>query len=276
MTVASATGLEVLQFLMESRRAKQWLDALAAGATAQGFEVVRTLAYRGTTAWLLIWGPGDPTRAAVLQHHVAGGGRVIALDLAYWNRGLKVRVSIDAAHPPAWVMRRDWPRARWDANPAPVADTWRPEGPVIIAGLGPKARVQYGASTIDAWERSMITTCRARWPGRPVLYRRKRDNVPVPMSVAVTSDGPIESVLRGASLVVTWHSNVAVDAIRMGIPVICRDGAAAAVCPSDFTREDPQPLAPALRDRFLHNLAWFQWAPDEAPACWAFLQELLA
>ena len=42
----------------------------------------------------------------------------------------------------------------------------------------------------------------------------------------------IDQALTGCSLVVTWHSNVAVDAIRMGIPVVCRDGAAAAVCPS--------------------------------------------
>ena len=51
---------------------------------------------------------------------------------------------------------------------------------------------------------------------------------------------------------------------------------AAAVCPSTWTDEDPQPLPVAVRDRFLANLAWFQWAPNEAAACWAWLRELLS
>jgi hypothetical protein len=80
--------------------------------------------------------------------------------------------------------------------------------------------------------------------------------------VVLTTDQPIEHVLAGASLVVTWHSNVAVDAIRLGIPVICREGAAAAVCPSELGADDPRPLdpesnCPAARDysrAYLHHL----------------------
>jgi hypothetical protein len=87
---------------------------------------------------------------------------------------------------------------------------------------------------------------------------------------------PIDQALAGASLVVTWHSNVAVDAIRLGLPVICRDGAAAAVCPSDFRTTDPQPLPASVRDRFLANLAWFQWSNSEAAAFWPWAQEMLS
>ena len=72
----------------------------------------------------------------------------------------------------------------------------------------------------------------------------------------------------------TWHSNIAVDAIALGIPAVCVDGAAAAVCPAELP-EEVRPFDPALRDRFLANLAWFQWAPSEARECWAFLRGLL-
>jgi hypothetical protein len=82
-------------------------------------------------------------------------------------------------------------------------------------------------------------------------------------------------VLAGSSLLVTWHSNVAVDAIRMGIPVVCREGAAAAVCPSELP-ETIAPMADDVRDRFLANLAWFQWRPDEAPEFWRWVPEVLA
>jgi hypothetical protein len=58
--------------------------------------------------------------------------------------------------------------------------------------------------------------------------------------------------------------------------VLCRDGAASAVCASVFDLEDPQPLASDVRGRFLQNLAWFQWDPKEARAFWAWVPQVLA
>jgi hypothetical protein len=122
----------------------------------------------------------------------------------------------------------------------------------------------------------MIRACEERWPARRVLYRRKQFDAPIPPGVPLAGMGPIDDLLLGASLVITWHSNVAVDAIRMGIPAVCRDGAAAAVCPSQLPVE-PVPLPIEVRDRFLSNLAWFQWNPaTESKAMWTWLQELLS
>lgn len=270
-----AADVEILQFQIESHRAQRWLTTMAEGARQAGLLVQRTLTYRGLAPWLVLWGPGAPLRADLMRRHVMNGGRVVALDLAYWNRDRKVRVSIDTAHPGAFVMRRDRPADRFAHDPTPVADAWRRDGPIIIAGLGDKARVQYGGPLIDQWEARMMRDCGTRWPGRRLLYRRKRIGAHVPTGATLAPDTPIDHVLAGASLVITWHSNVAVDAIRLGVPVVCHDGAAAAVCPSELGPEDPQQLAPDVRSRFLANLAWFQWAPEESTACWTFLQELL-
>jgi hypothetical protein len=249
---------------------------MIAAAPKAGIQARSESAYMGDSRWLMLWGPGHPSRQPMMRAQVKRGGHVVALDLAYWSRDRKIRVTIDAAHPQAWVMRQDWPAERWAEDPAPVEDAWKPTGPILIAGLGPKARVQYGTSTIDAWEAAMITGCRARWPGRPIWYRGKRGDAIIPDGAAFVSSGlPIDTALRGTSLVVTWHSNVGVDAIRLGIPVVCKDGAAAAVSPSTLEGEHV-PLDPSLRDRFLQNLAWFQWAPDEAPACWQFLKQVLS
>lgn len=268
MAVALALSVELLRFSEESARAKQWLHAL----TQAGVRVTETTTYRGTADVLALWGPGNPARGAIVAQHVAHGGHAVVFDLAYWQRDHKVRVSFDAPHPSAWVMRRDWPRERFAADQVRVEDRWKPDGPVVVAGIGRKARAQYG-DVVGQWEAAMIAA--ARRAGRPVVYRRKQVDAPIPNDVRLTSDGPIDQVLAGASAVVTWHSNVAVDAIRLGIPVICRDGAAAAVCPSEW-RDDLRPLDPALRDRFLANLAWFQWAPCEASACWRWIAEVLA
>ncbi len=198
-----------------------------------------------------------------MRRQLAAGGHVLACDLAYWDRQRKVRVSIDAAHPQAWVMTRDWPRDRWQADGLRTEDAWNPDGPVLLAGIGEKARVQYGAA-VEPWEARIIAECRRR--GRTVVLR------PKPRVAAI----PIDQALRGCGVCVTWHSNVAVDAIRLGIPVICQDGAAAAVCASDLSPDTmPHPLDPTVRDRFLANLAYFQWAPTEAAGCWRFLRTLL-
>lgn len=270
--VVTALSVELLRF-SESPRVAKWMAAVRQGIG--GIELVETRTYTGRSDWLLLWGPGAPERAAVIAQHVESGRHAIAFDLAYWQRDRKVRVSIDAAHPGAWVMRRAWSPSRFQADGIAVEDRWSPTGPVIVAGLGRKARVQYGTDVVAAWEVDQIARARQLWPDRPVVFRRKQQDAPVPAGVTLAPDGPIDRVLEGASLLVTWHSNVAVDAIRVGIPVVCRDGAAAAVSPSGLSPEH-RPLDPTIRAQFLANLAWFQWAPEEAPAMWTWLRECLA
>ncbi len=272
IAMAAILTVELLAFTPQSQRADVVLASLARTAPAS-VRVVRSHSYQGGSDWLVLWGPGHPARVEPMRRQLAAGGHVIACDLAYWDRDRKVRVSIDAPHPHAWVMRRDWPTTRVTADAIAVSTAWKPSGPVLVAGIGDKARVQYGAAVAE-WEATMIAAARAR--GRVVQYRPKRPG-PVPRGTTPASTGSIEAALRGTSLVITWHSNVAVDAIRLGIPVICQDGAAAAVCPSDFpVAGEPQPLPAPVRDRFLGNLAWFQWAPSEAPQLWTWLRELLA
>jgi len=278
MTVATKTAVELVHFQPENPRGTAMFRALSAAAPAAGIEVLETTAYRGESPWLMVWGPGAPARRDAIRAHVANGGRAICFDLAYWRRESKVRVSFDAPHPQAHVMTRalavDRLRDDFDSF-ALEPDEWDPTGPVVIAGIGDKARVQYGANVVDEWEADMMRACAARW-SRPIIYRPKKSDSPVPAWATRVSRAPvIHTALRGASLVITWHSNVAVDAVRMGIPVVCRDGAAAAVCPSELP-EQPQPLPLDLSARFLANLAWFQWAPSEAPAFWTFAQELLS
>ena len=253
--------VEILAFAPESTRTRAMYDALTIAAASTGIQVTATTEYQGTSDLLMLWGPGHPARWPAMQAQSARGGHSAVWDASYWSRESKFRVSIDDAHPAAWVMRRQWPRNRWDDDPAPVANAWDQDGPIVVAGLGTKARVQYGAGTVDAWEADMMRQCRARWPGRLIVYRAK------------PSVGPIDQALTRASLLVTWHSNVAVDAIRMGIPVVCRDGAAAAVCSS--TLDGASALSVEDRNQFLSNLAYFQWAPSEASECWQFLEELL-
>lgn len=266
--------VELLEFADSSAFAPRVFDALEPTAPA-GVCVRRTQTYRGQSDLLILWGPGSPARWPAMRGQLAKGDHFIAVDLAYWNRQEKFRIAIDAPHPSQWVMRRDWPVDRWAADPAPIANRWRMDGPILVAGLGRKAYVQYG-DRVHLWERDIVAAARRISP-HPVQYRPKAGNpAHVPTGAVLSSPSiPIDRALDGCSRLITWHSNVAVDAIRQGIPVVCGDGAAAAVCPSVLAR-DQTPLDPAIRDRFLANLAWFQWGFTEGAACWAFLQDALA
>jgi hypothetical protein len=271
---APALTVEVLHFPKDTARASATLRGFTLTRRHEPVHCVATTHYHGAAEWLMLWGPGAPERAAIMARHVARGGHVVAVDLAYWHRDTKARIAIDAAHPSAWVMRQSWPPSRLEADGLTLADRWDPDGPIILAGLGAKARAQYGAAVIDQWEAAKYAACRARWPERSIRYRRKRPTDPLPAWATSSSPHVIDAVLTGASLLVTWHSNVAIDAIRLGIPVVCQDGAASAVCPAEVPT-DPQPLARELRRQFLANLAWFQWAPTEARHLWRFVAELL-
>lgn len=275
MTVAAKVAVELVHFQPENGRGSEMFRALSAAAPSAGIDLIETTQYQGASPWLMVWGPGHPVRRDTIRAHVAAGGRAIAFDLAYWHRESKIRVSFDAPHPQALVMRKALAVDRLVSDQVPVSNDWNPDGPIVIAGLGDKARVQYGAGTVDEWERDMMRVCASRWPKR-IIYRPKRIDSPIPAwATHVSREPAIASALRGAALVITWHSNVAVDAIRMGIPVVCRDGAAAAVCRSTVD-DRPLPLAIDVRDRFLANLAWFQWSKHEAVACWRFIQEQLS
>lgn len=273
--IATKTAVELVHFEPENPRATSWFRALIAASAQAGLDVIESTRYTGAAPWLLLWGPGAPARRDAIRDHVAKGGRAIALDLAYWHRERKIRVSFDAPHPQAYVMRRPLPVDRLVADGIVLTNEWNPDGPIVIAGLGEKARVQYGQGNVDAWEAEMARDCLDRW-SKAVGYRPKRADGAAPSWATKTvAGGAIEDAIRGVSLVITWHSNVAVDAIRMGIPVVCRDGAAAAVCPSTIP-DRPEPLAPAVRDRFLANLAHFQYSKHEAAQFWRFAQEMLS
>lgn len=249
-------------------------NALLGAARQAGVAATATTTYQGQSDWLVVYGPGAPDRLPSMTAQRARGGRVICWDAPYWDRGRKLRVSIDHPHPQAFVLRRDWPAARLASDGIVIFDDWNPGGPTLVAGIGNKARIQYGEATVAAWEAEMVAACRAQWPGRPVYYRPKPNHAGTPPPGAeFAAEGPIEHILRGIGLVITWHSNVAIDALRRGIPVVCRDGAAAAACPSTLPLQ-PTPLDHPLRARLLANLAWFQWAPSEASAAWHFLREV--
>lgn len=217
---------------------------------------------------LMLYGMGAPDRFRTALDHVAAGGLLVAWDIGYWGRKgdlpeRKLRVSINGLHPSAFVMRgavpdaRRWQSARTEVSP----DAGDASGPVVLVGNGPKSN----AAGAAGWAAAKSREIRDVMPNATVVYRPKPRR---PFEQGVDCDhvdaiSPIDAVLRRASLVVCRHSNVAVDACRLGVPVVCEDGAAAAIYPRRLEDRANQPTH-ETRVEFLRRLAWWQWSTNEA------------
>lgn len=250
-------ALDVLCNSHTNRKAWPLLEALQRGAVAAGFDA-RLVDHHEVRpkSWLLVYGLGGMDRVQYINR-----GRLVAFDLAYWDRkgpGRKYRVSINGLHCPERILRGSVSVSRWKLSGLDVAPDRPSDGPILLVGNGPKSAA-VGAS---GWSEAMSRRLRAMFPGRPIWYRPKPGRTPEPAQCdAVRTEEPIDLVLAEVGLVVCRHSNVAVDACRMGVPVACEDGAAACIYPT-IDRWQEQPSF-AQRQEFLKHLAWWQWTPAE-------------
>lgn len=222
---------------------------------------------------LILYGLGAADRYGMALRHVENGGTLVCWDMGYWDRKgdqRKLRVSINGLHPPKYVMRGPRPDAsRWEASGLQIEQRGDPNGPIVLVGNGPKSNV-IGAA---GWAAGKSREIRERFPNKRIVYRPKPQR-PHDRGVDFDSvdEGPIDALLARSSLVVCRHSNVAVDACRLGVPVVCDDGAAAAIYPSQLDGSQP---STELREDFLHRIAWWQWSHLEAREAWAWLLQTL-
>ena len=232
-----------------SERGKRMMKAMAAAAP-DGTLVSED--YSGKRPNLMLYGPGSREHLPLVHRTRKRGGRVAMWDLGYWERRDGMRLAIDTLHPTAeqLAMAPDSPGRREFA----LREDADPAGPILLVGIGPKSIFAYGLQQLHQWERGQVSDLRRRFPGREIVYRPKSERVPPLAGVGIRQGMPIEDALRGCSLVVCRHSNVAVDACVAGVPVECEDGAAAALY-----RGNPAPTR-EQRAEFLRRLSWWEWS----------------
>lgn len=259
----------------EITKGQRILKAMAKAAPQCGIEVKVSRAYEGNSDLLMIYGLGHQSRGNAFKAHVKSGRHAICWDLGYFgrnqNNSFPMRLSIDVAHPQKWMKRM--PSDRWDAAGIPLRNEYNPDGPIVLVGTGNKERNRLSLDGSE-WEWNKLQDIVKAYPSTKVIYRPKGNSKEPLGDCIVASDGPIEKVIYGASLVVVKHSNVAVDACIAGIPVVCEDGAAASLYGNDL--ENPYIPTEQERYQFLCNLAYWQWRAEEAKECWTFLTNTLS
>lgn len=258
--------MENIEFLHDpsttNLKGRTMIDALLRACPWPARCVV-TSAYRGDARWLFLYGAGRLDRFDAMRKHLRRGGHIVCIDLGYWDREQgAMRVSVDALHPSESMLDLAAhlpPRRAFTLR----ADS-RKDGPVMLVGMGPKSNAQFGLSEMQ-WERGALERIRAKYPRAQVFLRPKKragaNSLGLPQCVGLS----IEDALRGCSLVVCRHSNVAIDACVAGVPVWCDDGAARTL----YSYSE----APLVEERlhFLRCLSWWNWSPFEAKELWGWL-----
>jgi hypothetical protein len=249
-------GCEYLSDGGTSRHALAILSAMQAASREPGEWTGR---YVGDHRWLMLWGVGRPAHAAAWRRH---RGPVAMWDLGYLaRREGYYRVGVNHWHPtPAQIDATTNDPSRFERLEIALRNDSDPAGPIVLVGMGPKSHAFVKDST---WEARTHAALRDEFPGRRIVFRPKPGK-PVPRLDCELSTGSIEDALRGASLVVCRHSNVAVDAAIAGVPARCEDGIAR------WLRG--RPFDETTRRDFLARVAWWQWKPEEAGEAWRFLR----
>lgn len=176
-------------------------------------------------------------------------------DRRYWTA-----MGFNGLNGRADFCNRDVSGDRWTRLFADRLRPWRSGGDyVLLIGQVP-GDASLAGKKMAPWYQEVTDLFRET--GRTVRFRKHpMDHSPYcPTGADYSADDLIED-LAGASLVVTWNSNVGVDAALFGTPVIALDQGSMAwdVSGHELTAD---PVTPD-RQRWAERLAWCQWAPHE-------------
>lgn len=264
----------------ERSRAQHIADAMVEGFRRHGIAVnveAKATAVNGD----LVVGYGWRSEPVFTAYQRAGA-RYLYLDLGFWERKPKSavregyhKVALDSWCPRG-TMCRGCPSDRFDRFGIPLVSGGNGSN-VIVAGMSAKAAGSHGLAP-HQWEQLAIG--RLQPTGVPIVYRPKPSwhaARPLP-GAAYSVDEDIKDALGKARLLVTHHSNAAVDAIVAGVPVYCETSVGALMSTPNLTDVvNPRRHSEAERRQFLADVAYCQWnvAEMRSGACWDHVKGLL-
>ena len=261
-----------------SRTGRSMVVPSADGSWRAGLRPKITPQYGGECLWLSMSGVGHPLYNAARNKHIESGRPVALWDMGYLGKSKNladcyVRVSINTDHPTHAAMDLTDPNpSRWEKLCFEIdgpGSSYDPDGHVLVLGMGPKFHDYMGE---HSWEIDALQKAAKRFPGRRIVYRPKPRSKTKSGERLDTVDWEdrsewvtLKKALSGASLMITRHSNAAVEACVLGIPVECDGGAA-----HWLYHRNPNPSESERLD-FLYRLAWWQWQFREMGDAWKFL-----
>jgi hypothetical protein len=265
----------------ESRRSVICGQAMSMGISSVGdyVEVRNTRTYTAPEADVAVfYGLSKP----VLQGYSSPGHKAVFIDLGYWAREGQEghhKIVVNSRHPTSYFQKRKHSADRFKRLGIAIKP-WRTNerGSIMVVGMSAKAAAAEGLRP-EQWETETINQLR-KLTKRTIVYRPKPNwNGSQPIVGAVFQRGDqqgrdVRQVLQDTYAVVTHHSNVGVDAVLEGVPVISVEGIASVMGCSEITSIDGL-MYPDNREQWAHDAAYTQWTVTEmrTGAAWRHLKD---
>lgn len=200
------------------------------------------------------------------------GRTAILVDLGYWNRaeGGKLsgyhKVTVNNFHPNAYFQKIKHGDNRFKRLGVKIKPRQTSGHSILVAGMSEKAAGVYNYGPQE-FEEKIIKNVRGTTV-RPIIYRPKPtwlDAKPIKGTIFSPPEQSLDVALSKSALVITHHSNVAIDAILAGVP--CRvlgDGVGKAVSDVNecFDKEFYFP-DDEKRQQWLNDISYVQWKVEE-------------
>lgn len=174
-----------------------------------------------------------PKLRQVMRDYRAAGLAAVYIDLGYWKRRVPGpqfgyhKISVNSRHPTVYFQNCLHGNERFKSLQVEMGP-WRESGNhILLAGMGFKAAEAEGLK-FESWENAAVEKIR-RFTDRKIIYRPKpscRFARPLANVGYSQPSDPLLKVFENCHAIVTHHSNVAVDGLIAGIPVLCVEGVA--------------------------------------------------
>lgn len=246
-----------LHFQLGKNRQRQIYEACQKGLRSCGFTK------QSRSDFLVTWGIHKGNRQ-IIQQYRDQKKPVIIFDLGYWGRKVYFKASVNQAHPEN-VLAEKFSGERYEkSGGVPIRQPQEGGDFVLLAAMGWKGCAAYGQGHGE-WDAAAYRKIKAATETQIVWKAKPSDPTPVvPQGVIPYTGGTKlqDYSLERCKAIVTHHGNCAVEALALGIPAFCVDGAAAQICNFDLSKIDTAKVS-ENRVQFLYNLAHWQWTVDE-------------
>jgi len=270
-----------LYAFLSNGRANHIAQAMSVGLAAHGIHAAIETRWNGKVVADVAIAYGW-NHEPVFTAYRRAGGHFAYFDMGYFNRkpagdkgGAREghhRLSVDGWDT-ADTMARGMPSDRWDDLGIEVAlnRTGEQPGAVLVAGMSGKAAGTHGFKPLE-WELRTVAQIKNEFPTVEVIYR--------PKPASLDAIEPIADVLKRVGMIVTHHSNVAVDGLVAAVPSWAAKGVGKMVSvPAmlDAVARRAPVLSLDERRALLADVAYAQWAPSEmrSGAAWEHILRII-
>ncbi len=227
--------------------------ALAQGANAKEFIPEPAPTYRGGNS--IIWGLIRGADTLMSQTNSAGYS-YYQIDNAYFGRERFFRITKNAVQKTK-IDNREKDRLLWQFREAGLSfQPWQQvrNGPIILC-TSTEHLYGFYKTTMKKWIEDTVSNLR-QYTQRPIALREKQI-------------GGIEDVIRDAWCVVTHSSAAALDALRLGIPVITTADCAASPLSTRIEHIE-NPKINVSRSALFSSLSYGQFTVEEFKSGYAW------